>query len=148
MCAKRYTTGHSLGGASIEFMTICLSPLKDIELDGFFSFGAPGISEEPIPVDRELTMPTYRVWMNDRTGEKFDMVPWILEGLHGLGHPKMTSIEMDFTGNRFTGNGTYLKHVMSADEPGATEAPTGSMGMPSMTLHMIYDSGAKFIYGE
>jgi len=123
-------------------MTTCMSPLKDMELDAFFSFGAPGVSEDPIPVDRELTMPTYRFWTTDSKG--FDLVPWILEGLHGLGHPKMKSVQIESLDN-----GTFAKHELTPDQPGATEGPTGWIGMPKMTLHMydVYSKGLEFTYG-
>merc|ERR1739845_257605 len=124
----RYTVGHSLGGGVIEFMTICMSPLKEMELTAAFSFGAPGITEDPIPVDRELSFPTYRYWMTDATltpggnMDSFDLVPWILEGLHGLGHPKYRSIELEATGN---------------------------MGFPRMSLHMpqFYADAMGYVYG-
>jgi len=149
-CKKRYVTGHSLGGAVIEFMTICMSPLQDMQLDGFFSFGAPGISDLPIPVDRDLTMPTYRFWNTDSSLtptvgiDSFDVVPWILEGTRGLGHPKMKSIEIEHTGN-----GTYVKHEKTPDQQGATEEPTGYLGMPKMSIHMynVYEDGLSYVYG-
>jgi len=142
-CKKRYTTGHSLGGATIEIMTICMSPLKDMQLDGFFSFGAPGISLDPLPVDRELTMPNYRFWRTDPG--VVDIVPWMCQQFAGMVHPKMRSIEIEKKED-----GRYYKNEIEADDEEVADLPDGFDLTPRMLIHMYweYENGLMDVYGD